>query len=325
MTLRESAAAKVNLTLEVRGKRPDGYHELESIVFFASFGDELSFTPAPATPLSSAASLTTDATRASGKVLHVDGPFAEACAQGGATNLVAVAAGAFARFTGHPASGAFTLTKRIPVAAGLGGGSADAAAALRLLVRASAGETGIAKTQAAETAQRPDMAAYIPLAREIGADVPVCLFSRAAMMTGVGERLRHLAPIAPVPAVLVNPMVPLATRDVFRELQAPSLPRSCEPTPDGMRTPPEFANFDDMLAYARTHPNHLEAPAQRLLPAIGDVLSELANAPGAELARLSGSGPTCFALFRDNAAASAAAEVIAGAHPGWWVCATTLQ
>jgi 4-diphosphocytidyl-2-C-methyl-D-erythritol kinase len=195
---------------------------------------------------------------------------------------------------------------------------------LRLLVRANAGETD-AGTQAAETAQQPDMTAYIPLAREIGADVPVCLFSRAAMMTGVGEQLRHLAPVAPVPAVLVNPMVPLATRDVFRELQALPLPRSGETSREEATTPPEFANFDALLAYAHVHPNHLEAPARRLLPSIGDVLSELANAPGAELARLSGSGPTCFALFRDNTAASAAAEAIARAHPGWWVCATTLQ
>jgi 4-diphosphocytidyl-2-C-methyl-D-erythritol kinase len=208
----------------------------------------------------------------------------------------------------------------------LGGGSADAAAALRLLVCASAeGAEGIAKTQAAEAEQQPDMTAYIPLAREIGADVPACLFSRAAEMKGVGERLRHLAPIAPVPAVLVNPMVPLATRDVFRELQAPPLPRSGEPAPKETPPLPEFANLNALLAYARAHPNHLEAPARRLLPSIGDVLGELANAPGAELARLSGSGPTCFALFRDSTAASAAAEAITKAHPGWWVCATTLQ
>ncbi|MEJ2124838.1 MAG: hypothetical protein P8Y47_08515, partial [Alphaproteobacteria bacterium] len=235
MTLRESAAAKVNLTLEVRGKRPDGYHELQSVVMFASFGDELSFTPAaPATEPSALRAATEAASDASGVTLHTEGPFAEACAQGGDANLVDVAANAYARHTGRQINGVFILTKRIPVAAGLGGGSADAAAALRLLARA--------QSDAIAPSQQPnetDLAALIPLAREIGADVPVCLFSRAAMMTGVGERLSHLAPISPLPAVLVNPNLPLSSRDVFGDLQAPPLSAS-EETP----VPPNFTGFD---------------------------------------------------------------------------------
>jgi 4-diphosphocytidyl-2-C-methyl-D-erythritol kinase len=285
----ELARAKVNLTLAIRGRRPDGYHELESLVLFGDFGDRLSY-------------------EAGGERLRLEtgGPFAEACSGFAASNLVLAAAEAFAAETGHEPRGTFRLIKTIPIAAGLGGGSADAAAAFRILAR-------VYRTP-------PVLAALIPAARTIGADVPVCLASRPALMTGIGEVLHPLPPVEPVPAVLVNPLQPLATRDVFRELDAPPLataPRAAALA--GLSAP------GALLACARERGNDLEAPARRLLPVIGDILDALAQAPGARLARLSGSGPTCFALFDNHTAAQAAAANLACAHPGWWVQVAALS
>ena len=285
----EFARAKVNLTLDIKGRRAGGYHELESLVLFADFGDRLVYLGGEG-----------------GFSLEVDGPLAGACSAFAATNLIRTAAEAFAGLTGRTPRGTFRLTKNIPIAAGLGGGSADAAATLRLL--------------AAAHAEPSDLAALAPIARKIGADVPVCLASRAALMTGIGEKLHPLSAVEPVPAVLVNPMLPLATRDVFRELKAAPLPAASEPP-----VLPVFRDHDGLLAYANERANDLEAPARRLLPVIGNILGELERAPGARLARLSGSGPTCFALFATGAEAQAAAATLARAHPGWWVEATRLS
>jgi 4-diphosphocytidyl-2-C-methyl-D-erythritol kinase len=287
----ELARAKLNLTLEIKGKRPDGYHELESLVLFADFGDGLTYEQSD-TALQ----------------LTVDGPFATACSGFTGHNLVTAAAQAFAAFHGTEPRGVFRLTKNLPVAAGIGGGSADAAAAFRLLAACHAPKTD-------------DIAALIPAARQIGADVPVCLYSRAMLMTGVGEKLHPLAPPPSIPAVLVNPMQPLATRDVFRELAAAPL---AAPPPKPPRIP-TLADFDALVAYARASRNDLEPPARRLLPVIAEILDALAAAPGAVLARLSGSGPTCFALFADRADAENAATNLQRAHPGWWVRATSLS
>lgn len=276
----ESAPAKVNLTLEIKGKRTDGYHELESLVLFADFGDRLEYRPNA--PFS----------------LSLTGPFAGGLEAGG--NLVERAAAAFAQHFNAGQRGAFQLTKQLPIAAGLGGGSSDAAAALRLLRRAH-GLPG-------------KLTDLLPLARDLGADVSCCLFSRGALMCGFGERLQPLAPIAPIPALLVNPMRPLATGEVFRALDAPALRRMPAP-----RSAPDFTTAEDVLAYARARRNDLEAPAMALLPVIGDILAALAAAPGSRLTRLSGSGPTCFALFADRDEAEAAAASIARSEPGWWV------
>jgi len=276
----EPAAAKVNLTLDIKGKRADGYHELESLVVFADFGDRVEFRP------SANVSLT------------VEGPFAAKLDAG--RNLVERAAMAFAQHLGQDPRGAFHLIKQLPVAAGLGGGSADAAAALRLLRRAHGAPE--------------DLASLVPAARDLGADVPSCLYARAALMTGIGEKLQPLSSLRPMPAVLVNPMVPLATRDVFHALAAPSLSETPPASPA-----PQLTGLEDVVAYARARRNALEEPAKKLLPLIGDVLSILEDAPGSCLARLSGSGPTCFALFPDMAAAEATADRIAGRHPDWWV------
>lgn len=280
----ERARAKVNLTLEIKGKRPDGYHELESLVLFADFGDIVEYRPGGAFSL------------------RVTGPFAAAL-QG--DNLLERAARAYTALSGSDPGGAFHLAKHIPVAAGLGGGSADAAAALRILAARG------------KPVERP---ALLAAASGIGADVPCCLSASAAIMTGIGDKLHPLAPLAPIPAVLVNPMLPLSTRDVFRELGAE--PLAATPAPPLI---PKFADAASLAAYAKARGNDLEAPARRLLPVIGDILAALAAAPGALLSRLSGSGPTCFALFANAADAVAAADAIRREHPGWWIRAVSLS
>ena len=281
--LSELARAKVNLTLEIKGKRADGYHELESLVLFADFGDVVEYRPDAAFSLC------------------VTGPFAPAI-QG--NNLLEQAARAYAELSGSVPSGAFRLAKHIPVAAGLGGGSADAAATLRLL---AAWDKPI---------EHP---ALLAVAARIGADVPCCLSSTTAIMTGIGDNVHLIAPVQPVPAVLVNPMMPLSTSDVFRELGAQPLAATAAPSPI-----PKFTCTADLIAYAKLRSNDLEASARRLLPVIGDILAALDAAPDALLARLSGSGPTCFALFGDTSHSVAAADSISRAHPGWWVKAISL-
>jgi 4-diphosphocytidyl-2-C-methyl-D-erythritol kinase len=277
--LRDSAPAKINLTLEVKGKRADGYHELESLVLFADFGDELEYRPAADFSLT------------------VDGPFSEGLA--GGDNLVQRAASAYAERYGQRLSGRFRLRKQLPVAAGLGGGSSDAAATLRIL-RKLHGVPG-------------DLTALVPLARDLGADIPCCLHARAAIMTGIGETLHPLPASERIPALLVNPMRPLATADVFRELGAGPLEQ--EPAPF---TPPALGTKQELIDYAAARGNDLEPPARRLLPMIDEVLESLRAAPGALLARLSGSGPTCFAVFAETHEAQAAARAIAQSHPRWW-------
>lgn len=281
----ELARAKINLTLGIKGKRPDGYHELESLVMFADFGDVVEYRPGGAFALS--------VTGAFGTALQGD-------------NLLERAARIYAELSGSDAGGAFHLTKHIPVSAGLGGGSADAAAALRIL--------------AATSGKLVEHPALLAAASRIGADVPCCLSASAAIMTGIGEKLHPLPPVGPVPAVLVNPMMPLSTSDVFRELGA--APLTVTPAPPLI---PKFAGVADLASYAKARGNDLEAPARRLLPVIGDILTALDSAPGALLSRLSGSGPTCFALFADAADAMAAADAVRREHPQWWVRAVSLS
>ncbi len=282
----ETARAKVNLTLEILGRRPDGYHELRSLVAFADYGDTLALED-PAAPYS----------------LRIEGPFAPALDGG---NLVEAAAARPAGIAGKM-RGAFHLPKRIPVSAGLGGGSADAAAALRLL-------------EASERAARQPLPALLPQAASLGADIPVCLLSQAALMTGIGERLNVLPAFPRIPALLVNPLLPLATAAVFRELRAGPLGDEARRA----EAPPVLLTVDDVLDYARHRRNDLEAPARRLLPAVSEILASLERLPGVLLARLSGSGPTCFALFRRVGEAEAAAHSLHMQHPEWWIEATTL-
>ena len=266
----ELAPAKVNLFLHVLGRRADGYHELDSLVVFAAIADRLSAAPGSAL------------------ALEIVGPQAASLAPA-ADNLVLRAARAL---PAPPPALRFTLEKTLPVAAGIGGGSADAAAALRLLARLGHAVAGA------------DLAA---MAATLGADVPVCLASRAARVGGVGERLGPAPRLPEFGLVLANPGVPLATVDVFRA-------RSGAFSPPAL-LPEAWASAAAMAAdLARLH-NDLEPPARALCPAIGPVLDALAALPGALLARLSGSGATCFAVFATPAAAEAAALCLPAP---WW-------
>jgi 4-diphosphocytidyl-2-C-methyl-D-erythritol kinase len=297
----ELAPAKVNLTLEVLGRRADGYHELRSVVVFADIGDTLTFTPG-------------------GELrLETDGPFAQAVE---GQNLVMKAAFALRNSGFIFPDGAFHLEKRLPVAAGLGGGSADAAAALRALFRAGGSGALEARRQTPFTSG-PVMDDLVRLAASIGADVPVCLLGRAAVMEGIGERLRPLPAAPSLPAVLVNPGVKLSTREVFMELNAPCLTEEklTAAGSEAFELPASLEELTDFLAARR---NDLEASAKNLAPAVVETFAALRRCAGCLLARLSGSGPTCFGIFRSQEQARAAALEIAEAHPGWWSAAVTL-
>jgi 4-diphosphocytidyl-2-C-methyl-D-erythritol kinase len=276
--LRESAPAKVNLTLRVLGRRADGYHELESLVAFADLADELRLD------------------LADDVALELSGPFAKACGVPN-DNLVMKAA----RSLALPA-GKFGLEKRIPVAAGLGGGSADAAAALRLVARVNEIEI--------------DDPRIIAAARKTGADVAVCLEGRARVMRGIGEHLSAPATLPRLPALLVNPGVALPTRGVFTRFS----PEEGEGKPIG-DVPADAAA---LIPWLDARSNDLTRSATSLVPTIADILAALEALPGCRLARMSGSGPTCFGLFDDEASASAAAEQLSKAHGNWWICATTI-
>ncbi|MGJ3264728.1 MAG: 4-(cytidine 5'-diphospho)-2-C-methyl-D-erythritol kinase [Salinarimonas sp.] len=283
------APAKVNLTLAVLGRRGDGYHLLSSLVAFADVGDDLVLAPGSGEPS-----------------LAIDGPQAAALAPD-PDNLVLTAARALAARVPGLRTGAFRLTKRLPVASGIGGGSADAAAALRLLCAIN----GLA----------PDDPRVAAAAAEIGADVPVCLAGRVCTMEGVGERLGPALPCPALPAVLVNPGLPVETRAVFRALGL---------APGETRTPPPAPalvpglSIDGLIARLVATGNDLEAPAIAVAPVVADVLAAVAATPGCGLARMSGSGATVFGLYGTDAVARAAAARLAAAHPSWWVAATRL-
>jgi 4-diphosphocytidyl-2-C-methyl-D-erythritol kinase len=284
--LTEEAFAKVNLTLRVLGRRPDGYHELDSLVVFARLADRLTFTPGAALQLT------------------VRGPTAGAAGPD-ADNLVLRAAEALAGRIASPRLGHFTLHKRLPVAAGLGGGSADAAAALRLLARANR--------------LNPDDPRLAEAARATGADVPVCLDPRPRRMRGVGEILSGPLDLPRLPTVLVNPGVSVATREVFSVLKAPAFTQAAPAADDLPSGPPA------LLSYLATQRNDLEPAAITLQPAITDALAALRALPGCRLARMSGSGATCFGLFDTQRAATAAAAMLRRTEPSWWARATILN
>lgn len=280
------APAKVNLALHVTHRRDDGYHDLESLVVFAEVADELQGRPSDA------------------DTLTVGGPFARGLGAG-ETNLVSRAVAAFrARWPDAVETGlALHLTKNLPVAAGIGGGSADAAAALRLM-------SGLS-VQPIALAELADMAAAL------GADVPACLVSTPLIARGVGEVLAPLPQFPALHIVLVNPMIPLATADVFRRLRA----HDNYPLPELPSPLTRPAQLGLWLAETR---NDLQPPAVKLVPVIGDIVHQLAETQGCMLARMSGSGATVFGLFGSSGQAHQAAQVMRAAHPDHWVAAAPL-
>lgn len=275
----ETAFAKINLALHVRARRPDGYHAIETLFAFAEDGDRLT------------------AEDGDGVRLSVSGPFA-AGLDAGPANLVHRAASELRAAFAVADGVALQLDKRLPVAAGLGGGSADAAAALRLLAR----RWRIA----------PDAPEIGAIARRLGADVPACLASTPAHGSERGDRLAPVAlpGLSGQSLLLVNPGVPLATAPVFAGW-------------DGVDRGPLTAPAT--LAALGAARNDLTAPATVLVPAIAPLLAWLGAQPGVVLARMSGSGASCFALFADAAGRDAAATAVAGRFPGCWCLATRLR
>ncbi len=313
------APAKINLTLAIHGRRSDGYHDMTSLVAFAGIGDSLSLDPA----------------RADG--LSITGPFASGlAADDGNLVLKAVQHLNTRRPLGHV--GHFTLIKRLPVASGIGGGSADAAAALRLLARARGWPTDL-----------PDV---MVAARQTGADVPVCLMSKARMMAGIGDVLGVPLKLPKLHAVLINPGVPVSTAAVFAALNHHNLEHydPTKPAPTFVRNAPglqqgqlqtsasephmavgpwrdggpeDTASLIDGILHG--HANDLEAAACRIQPVIKDVLEALGRAKGCLMARMSGSGATCFGLFADRGQSLIAARSLTKTFPHWWIRATVLR
>lgn len=277
--LSDLARAKVNLFLHVRGRRPDGRHTLESLAVFPEIGDVLHAEPSTA------------------RGLTLSGPFAAELGAG-PDNLVVRALEAVAAETGTGLGAALHLDKRLPVASGIGGGSADAAAALRLAIRLWEVPVPAGRLAA--------------IALSLGADVPVCLASEPAMMGGIGETLDAAPALPAFWMVLVNPLRALSTAAVFGALER-------RENPPGPSAPPGFADLGALVAWLALQRNDLEAPARALLPVVGSVLGALRAQPACRLTRMSGSGATCFGLFADEAAAVAAAADLRRAEPGWWV------
>lgn len=273
----ERASAKINLFLHVGERRADGFHPLQSLAVFTDMGDVLSIEAAPELSLT------------------VDGPFARGLA-GEADNLVLRAARAF----GGP-GGKITLTKNLPVASGIGGGSADAAAALRGLNQLwSVGK---------------DASALCEIAATMGSDIPVCVLCTPSFMEGRGEILRAPQSMPRIPMLLVNPGVAVPTKDVFAGLKERSGVEMALP-------PGRFGDTADLLRFLDTTRNDLEAPAVALQPVIAQVLASIRALPGALLVRMSGSGATCFGIFADDDACARAADMLRKSAPGWWIAPT---
>ncbi len=273
------APAKVNLALHVLGKRPeDGYHLIESLVVFTDFGDHLSISASPTF------------------AFDVSGPFANDVPKGGENLIVK----AIDLLPSKPQT-SIQLTKNIPVEAGLGGGSSDAATALQLLAEWGTGP--ISKPQ------------YI---HQLGADVPVCLHGQpAARVSGIGEHVQGLSdPLPETHLVLANPNIAVSTRDVFQITKLP--PEAPLPAV------PSFRSVIDFTAWLKEQRNDLEAAAIHCCGAITEVLSALRHCQNCLLARMSGSGATCFGIFTHASTAAAAATRLQRAHPNWWIVPTVL-
>jgi len=285
----EIARAKVNLTLKVRGRRPDGYHEIESLVVFAAdLGDIVRLIPGEETGCS------------------VRGPFAAAIE---GDNLIERALLRLAEQAPALKLGEVTLEKCLPVAAGIGGGSADAAALLRAVCFANGSLSASVD--------------WSGIAASLGADVPVCFLNRPAFVTGAGEKVAAVPDLPRLHAVLVNPLTPAPlgkTRRVFAGLSVPAVPATVE----AAIPPGPCPNAPSLVAYMAAEGNDLMPAAMEIEPAIVQVRAALIGVPSCKFAGLSGAGPTCYGIFATAEAAAAARETLRAANPGWWVAATTL-
>jgi 4-diphosphocytidyl-2-C-methyl-D-erythritol kinase len=279
----ERASAKINLFLHVGARRADGFHPVQSLAVFTDMGDVLSIEAAPELSLT------------------VEGPFALGL-EGESDNLVLRAAKSLLEHAALGEQGAkLTLTKNLPVASGIGGGSADAAAALRGLNQVwNAGK---------------DASALCEIAATLGSDIPVCVPSAASFMEGRGEILRAPQSMPRIPMLLANPGLAVPTREVFASLKERSGVEMALPYG-------RFGDTADLLRFLDTTRNDLEAPAVALQPVIAEVLAAIRALPGALLVRMSGSGATCFGIFADDNACIRAAEVLRKSAPGWWVAPT---
>ena len=286
MPFREIARAKINLTLRVLGRRADGYHEIESLVAFAAIGDRLALTPGPECRVAVSGPFARD----------IDGP-----------NLLETALAYLRDLDAKLQLGTVLLEKNLPVAAGLGGGSADAGALLRAVRRANP--------------ERAGAVAWHTLAARLGADVPVCLVGVPALISGIGDKVEPLGAaygLPPVAAVLVNPRLSLPTAQVYAALAAGPAPAGRPPT----EPPGPFSDLASLVEFMRRRGNDLERSATALLPAVADIEAGLAAQPGCYVAAMSGSGPTCFGIFVDDTSAAQAAATLASQHPHWWIVAT---
>jgi 4-diphosphocytidyl-2-C-methyl-D-erythritol kinase len=276
------APAKINLFLHVGDKRADGFHALQSLVAFTEAGDDLDFV------LDKELSL------------RIDGPFGAELSSGD-DNLVVRAARVLEPALGVAKGAHVTLTKNLPVASGIGGGSSDCAATLRgLNVLWDLGCDSVALQE---------------IGASLGSDVPVCITCRPQWMEGRGEILTELPALPDLAIVLVNPGVGVPTGKVFAALK--------ERRGVGLPLPPNFAGPADLVAYLKDTANDLETPARAIAPVVGEVLDFIAR-EGALLSRMSGSGATCFGLFENGTTAAGAAAAIRAARPGWWAVATRL-
>ena len=281
--LQARAPAKINLSLAIQRRRADGWHELVSLVAFARFGDGLRLFPQAALEL-----------EVTGPRVGEAGPADD--------NLVLKAARIFAKAFPAARTGRFELTKRLPVAAGIGGGSSDAGAALRLLAQLNQLALDDPGLRAA--------------AQECGSDVPVCLEAKTRFMSGTGADLGPVLALPALFAVLVNPGVAVETPRVFAAM---GLARDAEHLASRVPVVPEGCNRAGLVAALKRGGNDMEDAACMVAPVIVDVLAVLAAARGCRLARMSGSGATCFALFDDCHAAGRAARAVSRSTPGWWV------
>ena len=278
------APAKLNLYLHVTGRRDDGYHELDSLIAFAAPFDRVSAAPAKEF------------------LLHLSGPFAPNLNSADGQNLVEKAARRLAELANITPAARIPLDKQLPIAAGIGGGSSDAAAALRVLTSLWRLKINSNDLQA--------------LALSLGADVPMCLHGRTCFAGGVGELLDAAPALPDCALVLANPGVSVATPNVFRARSgAYSGPARFTDAPK------DVGALAELLAARR---NDLEDPAKALVPVIDDVLHALSGLPGCRFARMSGSGATCFALFEDEGEANVAAEILRAQHSDWWIAPSRL-